>query len=135
MRRRTLTALATLALVAAAAPAEAAQFRAKLDTPKSQPKANKGWKITVHARSKAGKAIRATAYYQFLFQGQVVSTQYPSPGKPPGTAKKPYRFKGSYSDKLLFPPRATGIPLKLRVVVQVKGKGTVKLDKAVKVRR
>ena len=66
--------------------------------------------------------------------GQVVSTQYPSPGRAPGTAHRPYTFRGSYRDPLTFPRRSVGIPLTLRVVVKVAGKGTIKLDKRIRVR-
>ena len=79
-----------------------------------------------------GASLHATAVYQLLHQGQVVSTQYPSPGRAPGSAKKPYAFTGSYSDDMIFPARSVGIPLTLRVVVKVAGKGTVNLDKNVR---
>jgi hypothetical protein len=136
VRRTALAIVAVSAAALASAPAaDAASFVMKLKTPRSQPRVNKGWKITVIARTRSGRALRARAYYQFLYNGQVVSVQYPSPGRPPGSAHKPYRFRGRYSDKLVFPPRSRGIPLKLRVVVKVKGRGTKHRDKRIRVRR
>jgi hypothetical protein len=143
VRRKTTLALIAASAVAAApatvavAPASAkqrARFTVRMKTPHHQPKANKKWRITVTA-TRHGKRLRATAYYEFYFEGQRVSKQYPSPGKPPGTAHKPYHFKGKYHDDLLFPKRSVGIPLTLRVVVKVKGLGTAHADKKVRVRR
>jgi hypothetical protein len=133
-RSQRIAVVLAVALLGAVPAAEAAPFVAKLKTPSAQPRADRQWTITVTARSRSGKALRATAFYQFLFQGRVVSTQYPSPGKPPGTAHKPYAFLGRYRDGLLFPPRAVGIPLTLRVVVRVRGMGSSKLDKRIRVR-
>lgn len=134
--RRTAIAVAVAAAALAAAPAaDAASWVMRLHTPPTQPRVNKGWKITVSAHTRSGRPLRARAYYKFLYQGQVVSTQYPSPGKPAGTADRPYRFRGSYSDRLLFPPQSRGIRLTLRVIVTVAGRGTQHRDKRVRVRR
>jgi hypothetical protein len=128
--------LLTAAAIALGAPSAvaAAPFVAKLKAPSTSPKVNKNWTITVSARTRGGNALKATAFYQFLFNNQVVSTQYPSPGKKAGSSSKPYVFTGSYKDPLRFPARAVGIPLTLRVVVRVAGKGAVKLDESVRVR-
>ena len=136
MRRTAIVAAAVASAALAAAPAaDAASWVLRLKTPRTQPRVNHGWKITVSAHTRSGRPLRARAYYQFLYQGQVVSVQYPSPGKPPGTAHKPYRFRGSYSDKLKFPARSRGIPLTLRVVVKADRRSTQHRDKRIRVRR
>ena len=40
-----------------------------------------------------------------------------------------------YDDTFTWPRRSVGVPLTLRVVVAVRGKGSVNLDYAVRVRR
>ncbi len=127
---------ALLASAALAVPAVAAApaFKATLRTPKIQPKVGKLWDITVTAKSNAGRPLRASAYYQFVFNGQVVSTQYPAPGtKGVGIRHSPLTFTGHFSDQLLFPARSAGIPLTLRVVVTSTGHGTVKLNHNIRV--
>jgi hypothetical protein len=131
--KRLVVPLLAIALLAPAAPAEAAGFVARLSTPGAHPRANHPWTITVTARSPSGKPLRATAFYRFMFQGQVVSTQFPSPHGP--NRHTPWPFTGSYRDPILWPSRSVGVPLTFRVVVRVKGKGTVNLDKRVRVRR
>lgn len=132
MRRRILFSLiAVLALLVVAASAQAASFDAHLKTPGHHPKAGKDWPIKVTAE-KRGRAIKASAFYQFLYNGQVVSTQYPSPHGPP--RHKPYKFKGSYKDPILWPKRAVGFKLTFRVVVRAKHRGKVKLNYRVRVR-
>jgi hypothetical protein len=134
--RRCIPLLAVLAAVSVAAPASAASFRMTLKTPKSQPRAGKYWHITVGARTGSGKKLHATAWYQFVFNGQVVSTQYPDPKTHEvGRRKTPWPFYGSYSDDLIFPARSVGIPLTVRVVVKVKGRGTQHRDRKVRVRK
>lgn len=128
-------ASAATAVLIGATPASAAAFKATLDAPNHTPKGGaKNWKITVTAKSNAGKALRAAATYEFLFNGQKVSTQYPNPGHTEG-GTRPYRFTGRYSDTILWPKRAAGYPLTLRVVVSVAGKGHVNLDWKVRVQR
>lgn len=143
MRARHLTGLiAAAALLAPAQPAPAASFRAHLSAPTHHPRACHRWKITVSAHTASGRRLRATAYYQFLFQGQVVSKQYPSPrSRPscthPATRHKPWAFTGSFSDPTIMWPRraAIGARLTFRVVVRVPHRGTKKLDYWVRVRR
>jgi hypothetical protein len=139
-----LTALA-VALLAPAAPAAARPCgQAKLTAPTHHPKAGKLWPVTVACRTRSGKAIRATATYQFLYTGQVVHTAYPSPNANPksacskaGTCRhSPYPFRGRMRDgTFVWPRRAVGFPLTLRVVIRVRGKGSMHLDYAVKVHR
>src|ERR671936_1200145 len=130
-------AAAIAALLATASTAQAAPFAATLKAPTHRPKAGKLWPITVTARSNSGKALRATATYQFVFNGSVVATRYPSPNADPkskcsreGTCRKtPYPFRGRLRDgTFTWPARAVGIDLTFRVVVVVKGKGRVNLD-------
>lgn len=136
MRTRHLLALVIAAAVALpAASADAASFVAHLHAPDHHPKAgSKHWRITVTARTRSGRALHAKAVYKFLFRGRVVSTQYPNPGHPKG-GKRPYSFTGRYRDTILWPRRAVGIPLTFRVIVSVKGKGSVHLDWKVVVHR
>jgi hypothetical protein len=146
MRRRlALTALTATALLAASAPAPAAAapFKATLTAPTHSPKANALWRITVTARSNSGKSLRATADYQFLLHGQVVSRAHPSPNADPRSAcakagncrHSPWPFRGRFRDTLVWPARSAGIDLTFRVVVKVKGLGTRNLDYSVRVRR
>jgi hypothetical protein len=59
----------------------------------------------------AGKPVKgATAKYEFLFGGTVVSTQYPR-------YNKHFTFNGHFSDTLIFPPDSVGEPLTLRFVI------------------
>jgi hypothetical protein len=138
-------ATVAVALLAPAAPAAAAACPvAHLSAPTHHPKAGARWPITVTCRTRSGKGIRATATYQFIYNGQVVATRYPSPKADPNSAcskagtcrHSPYPFTGRLRDgTFTWPRRAVGIPLRLRVVVRVKGKGSVNLDYAVKVHR
>lgn len=123
------------AIALAAAPATAAPFDVKLHAPNHHPKAGaKNWRITVTARTASGKPLRATAVYHFLYNGTVVATRYPNPGKGRRPAR-PYPFRGRYSDTILWPKRAAGYRLTFRVAVTVRGKGTVNRDWWVRVRR
>jgi hypothetical protein len=140
-----LLAAVAVALLAPAAPAAAAPCPvAHLSAPTHHPKAGALWPITVTCRTRSGKGIRATATYQFVYNGQVVATRYPSPKADPNSAcskagtcrHSPYPFTGRFRDgTFTWPRRAVGIPLKLRVVIRVRGKGSMNLDYAVKVRR
>jgi hypothetical protein len=115
-----------------------------MSAPTHHPKAGARWPITVTCRTRSGKGIHATATYQFVYNGQVVATRYPSPKANPDSAcskagtcrHSPYPFTGRMRDSTFtWPRRAVGIPLKLRVVIRVSGKGSMNLDYAVKVHR
>lgn len=135
MRTRVLF-LTLLTAGALSAPAHAATFRAHLKAPNHRPKAgSKHWIIKVTARTASGKALHATAIYKFLYNGQVVSTQCVAPFKPRCKGHRPYPFTGSYRDAIRWPKRAVGFPLKFRVVVTVKGRGTKNLDWKVRVHK
>jgi hypothetical protein len=146
MRRPLTVALLTvLALLSLAASASAApSFVATLKAPTHHPKVDQLWPITVTVRSKSGRSLRATATYQFVYNGQVVATRYPSPKSDPdskcskaGTCRhSPYAFTGRLRDPTVsWPARSAGIALKFRVVIKVKGMGTKNLDYSVRVRR
>jgi hypothetical protein len=147
MRRPLAAALLTaLALLGLAAPASAAAtpFVATLKATTHSPKANAAWPITVTVRSHSGKSLRATATYQFVYNGQVVATRYPSPKadlhskcNQEGTCRhSAYPFTGRLRDPTVtWPARSAGIALKFRVVIKVKGLGTRNLDYSVRVRR
>jgi hypothetical protein len=146
MRRPLAAAVLTaLALPAFAAPGSAATpFVATLKATTHSPKANAAWPITLTVRSHSGKSLRATATYQFVYNGQVVATRYPSPKadlhskcNKEGTCRhSPYPFTGRLRDPTVtWPARSAGVALKFRVVVKVKGIGTRNLDYSVRVRR
>jgi hypothetical protein len=141
--RKTLVAgILALGVLAPASVADAASFVARLKAPGHHPEAGKRWTIKVTARTRSGKPVRARAYYQFLYGGQVVSTQYPSPRSRPGACPgsdacrdSPYPFRGSYRDPtIIWPRRSVGYRLTFRVVVKAKKRGTRKLDYWVRVR-
>jgi hypothetical protein len=145
--RRALAAtmLAALALLAVGGSASAATpFVATLKATTHSPKANAAWPITVTVRSHAGRSLRATATYQFVYNGQVVATRYPSPKadlhskcNQEGTCRhSAYPFTGRLRDPTVtWPARSAGIALKFRVVIKVQGLGTRNLDYSVRVRR
>jgi hypothetical protein len=146
MRRPLAAALLTVAsLLALAGPASpaSAPFNATLRAPTHSPKANALWRITVTAKSRSGKSLRATADYQFLLHGQVVARSHPSPNANPRSAcakvgncrRSAWPFRGRYHDTLVWPARSAGIDLTFRVVVKVAGMGTRNLDYSVRVRR
>ena len=139
-----LAAVAAAVLVPAAPAAAAPCPSAHMSAPTHHPKAGARWPITVTCRTRSGKGIHATATYQFVYNGQVVATRYPSPKANPNSAcskagtcrHSPYPFTGRMRDATFtWPKRAVGIPLKLRVVIRVSGKGSMNLDYAVKVHR
>ena len=146
MRRPFAAALLTaLALLALAGHATAATpFVATLKATTHNPKADAAWPITVTVRSHSGKSLRATAIYQFVYNGQVVATRYPSPKadlhskcNKEGTCRhSAYPFTWRLRDPTVtWPARSAGIALKFRVVIKVKGLGTRNLDYSVRVRR
>jgi hypothetical protein len=145
--KRACPALLAVLVAASLAPAATAAARpcvAHLSAPTHHPKAGARWPVTVTCRTRSGRAVRATATYQFVFNGSVVATRYPSPKADPGSKcskagtcrHSPYPFRGRMRDSTFrWPARAVGVPLKLRVVVHVRGKGSLNLDYAVKVHR
>jgi hypothetical protein len=94
-----------------------------LSAPKSQPASGRLWPITVTAMSSSGAPVNATVSYQFLFGGAIVAS------RPGGHMRG-----GTFHDRLLFPARASGIALTLRVNVSEGGK-TGSVERSVTVRR
>jgi hypothetical protein len=81
------------------------------------------WPLKVTA-TLSGKPASASAEYEFLYGSIVVSTQYPR-------YNKHFRFTGSFSDNLVFPPPSLGQPLTLQLVIKA-GSDTVNLDWTIK---
>jgi hypothetical protein len=136
MVRRTRAAVIGLALAGSFALATAAgaasstsvkersgPLTATLQAGTHTPKVGVKWPLTVTATLN-GKPAHATAYYQFLFGGTVVSTTYV-------LGNKHFSFSGHYSDTLVFPPASSGEPLTLSVVIKAAGH-TVKLPWSIK---
>jgi hypothetical protein len=74
--------------------------------------------VTVHYR---GRPANATAYYQFLYGGQVVATVQVFAGTPKNRHNRLYHFYGSFYDNTFGPfgAAAVGHRLYVRAVVQV----------------
>jgi hypothetical protein len=91
------------------------------------PKVNAYWPISVTA-TQSGRAAHVGIGYQFLFGGQVVSSQIPryKNGRPHTS------FTGHFTDQLTFPARSVGYPLTVRVHVW-SGNRAVNLDYAIQV--
>lgn len=133
MRKRFTIAVAAVSAIGAlfAASAGAATvsgsngpFTATLHAGTHHPKINKAWPIRVTA-TENGRSVRAAAFYQFLYNGQAVSSQAVCPNSgTTGCKNWGFQFTGHYSDFLLFPPQSKGFPLTLRVVVSL-GKTTL----------
>jgi hypothetical protein len=78
------------------------------------PKDNVKWPLSVTA-TLHGKPAHATAIYEFLEGGAVVSTQYPH-------SNKHFSFTGHYSDKIgPTGSLSVGQPLTMRVVISAGG--------------
>ena len=72
MRYRFAVFAVVVGTLATAASAQA--FVAALQAPTHRPHAGKRWPIKVSAHRKNGKRLHASAYYQFVYQGQVVQS-------------------------------------------------------------
>jgi hypothetical protein len=84
-------------------------LRATLHAGTHHPRISRAWPFTITA-SYAGHAARASAYYRYLFQGQVVSTQGVN-------GNFHFHFTGSYHDHMVFPSTALGRPLTVQAVI------------------
>jgi hypothetical protein len=131
-----ITIAVTAGMLFAASSAQA--FTASLQAPTHHPQAGKHWPIKVGAHQH-GKAIHASAFYQFLFSGNVVQSCTPIPNKPggkkcnDGKSAKPWHFNGSFRDVVVWPKRAIGYPLTFRVVIHARHGGTKHVDYPVRV--
>jgi len=84
------------------------------------PNCKQKWPVTVTARYH-GAAAHATAFYQFLSGGQLVSTQYPFGGTSRNPHYRLWHFYSGFTDTAFGPFGAlsVGHPLSVRAVVQV----------------
>jgi hypothetical protein len=84
------------------------------------PNCKQKWPVTVSVRYH-GKPAHATAFYQFLLDGQVVGTQYPFSATPRNRYDRIWHFYGSFTDDTFGPfgALAVGHPLTVRAVVRV----------------
>jgi hypothetical protein len=124
---RSRARLLTLAIAAAAVASQFSLSAAQAATVKGKsgplavtmhpsthhPKVNAKWPLTVIATLR-GKPVKASAEYEFLYSGTVVSTQYPR-------NNKHFTFTGMFHDTLLFPSASYGEPLTLQVVITASG--------------
>jgi hypothetical protein len=112
------TAIASASTVTYRSGPLTATFSASTHSPNCKQK----WPVTVTAKLH-GKPTRATAFYQFLFAGQVVSTQYPFGATPKNPHNHLWSFYGSFTDNTFGPfgAASVGQPLKIRAVVRASG--------------
>ncbi len=127
-RHLTIALLTAAALAVLAAPASAGTvssrsgpLSATLHAGTHHPRANRKWPVRVTATWN-GRSVRAGAYYQFLYNGQQVSKQAVCGTGIAGCNNWGFKFTGSYRDTLVFPNRAVGFPLVVRVVVSAYGR-------------
>jgi hypothetical protein len=125
--RKTVPLAMTVAALAAAGVASAAVTGSYRDGPLTatfsastrHPNCKQKWPVTVSARYN-GKPAHATAIYQFLYDGQLVNTQYPYSS----TAKNPHghiwHFTGGFTDPTFGPfgSLAVGQHLTVRAVIK-----------------
>jgi hypothetical protein len=126
--RRAAAAVALVVALGIAATAQASGTSTSKDGPLTatfsaathSPNCKQKWPVTVTARLH-GAYTHAVAIYQFLFQGQVESTQYPFSSTSRNRADKPYHFYGKFTDTSFGPFGAlsVGVPLTIRAVVTV----------------
>jgi hypothetical protein len=96
--------------------------RISLSATTHRPVVGAPWPIAIRAHTAAGRPLRASVRYQFLFAGSVVAR------------RSHHRFRGGFHDTLRWPARSVGVPLTFRAVV-VTPLGTRRLDYKVRVRR
>jgi hypothetical protein len=109
------------------------------------PKVGEPWPIKVGAHGKHGKKLHASAYYAFVYNGNVVQVCKPLPSKPggqkctndptpPNIGNYRYKFYGGYRDVVKWPKKSLAAAggLKFRVVVHKRHGGTKHVDYYVK---
>jgi hypothetical protein len=84
-----------------------------------RPNCKQKWPVTVTA-SLRGKPAHATAFYQFMFNGQVVAKRYPYAATPRNPHNRIWHFFGHFTDNTFGPFGAlsVGQHLTVRAVVQ-----------------
>jgi len=131
--RRSLITIAVAAGMLIPA-SSAGAFVATLKAPTHTPTAGKPWPIKVGAHRSNGHKLRAHAFYQFIFSGNVVQSCAPKPHKPhaqkcnDGKSAKPWHFHGGYRDVIIWPRKSIGYPLTFRVVIHARHLGTKHVD-------
>ena len=134
IRRFALCALGAAALSGASAlPASAGTvsassggLKATLHAGTHHPKANHVWSVSVSATLNGKSVHGATAWYQFIYNGQQVSKQAVCLSGKPGcngshAVETWFHFNGSYRDKIIWPTRSVGFPLTVRAVISAGG--------------
>jgi hypothetical protein len=133
MRRRGIVVtVSVVALLMLAVPGQAEAWTAHLKAPTHHPHAGKRWRFKVTAHKGSGKPLHASAYYKYLYHGQVVATRYPAPNG--GHRHKPWHFYGHYWDVTRWPKRAIGYRLTFRVIVHARHRGKKHVDYWVRVK-
>ena len=93
---------------------------ATFTVPTNHPNCKQLWPVTVTATYN-GKPAHGIAYYQFLYNNQLVSTQYPYSHTSRNAHNHKWAFYGSFYDNTFGPfgARSVGYTLYVRAVVQV----------------
>lgn len=109
-------ALALILTLALPGTALAAGFKIKPHILNHTPTINRKWPVRLTV-TRGRTRLSGTVKYEFLFDGTVVSHQ------------AGHKFThGTYTDTMIFPPKALGEPLTLRILVTVPKYGTEHLD-------
>lgn len=126
LRRVVLSVVAVTAVVAVSATVTAAgvsalPLKATLTVPTLEPQANVRWPYTVHVTDATGKPLGAKI---------TVRTVDPLGGKHPVQLERKktdivaFPIKGTFTDAVVWPAEAQGVPLTFQVVVTALGKTT-----------
>ncbi len=97
--------------------------RARLRGESLHPVQGHRWAYSVHVSDAAGRPLSGTVEIEFVFGDQVVGRDTP-PSHPV--------TRGSWHDRIVFPPAAVGQPLTFRAVVHT-ARGSVTLDWPIRV--
>lgn len=106
-------AAALTGVVVAAALASGAPLRATLKAPGHSPKVNTRWNYTVRA-TRAGKPVAARLTAQIV---DPLGGVHPVELGLTTTKVVRRRFRGRFSDFVIWPRSSRGVPLKLRLIV------------------
>lgn len=121
-----LMGLSALPASAGTVSASSGGLKASFHAGTHHPKANHVWGVSVSATLN-GRAVRgATAWYQFIYNGQQVSKQAVCLSGRPGCNGRHapetwFHFNGGYRDKIIWPTRSVGFPLTIRAVISAGG--------------